>query len=33
MMIAAWWLKQPVSKKDSLGLFLVATAAVLVMWQ
>ncbi len=33
MMIAAWWLKQPVSKKDSLGLILVAAAAVLVMWQ
>ncbi|MFC0119257.1 multidrug transporter [Pseudoalteromonas xiamenensis] len=31
LMISAWWLKEPTKRQDSLGLVLIATAAILVM--
>lgn len=32
MLISVFWLKQPVQRKDAVGLILIAIAAVLVMW-
>jgi uncharacterized membrane protein len=29
--IAFWWLKAPVARRDTLGLLLIALAAILVM--
>ena len=32
MLISYLWLKQPVKRRDSLGLLLIAIAAIAVMW-